>query len=229
MIRPESAKHSTKLNNSGGFPFQRRDPTGKSPWPERKSHAKSSRRRTGRLRILHQKLRCFHRRIDPPFPCSCRLSKLPTRGSRDGRIRSHMVRYPGVLRVLRVLPPAAKGRSQILPQPHDPARDEVCARLENDGASDNPSVSRSRNDTWAQLLRRVFAIDISESPPLQPASSRKGVLFVLRLRDFPGRFVGQWVDAPETGGGRSVNQTPVVGIDLLELLRARGHQVQRVQ
>ena len=51
--------------------------------------------------------------------------------------RFHMVRNHWVLA------PAAKWRSEIVPRAHDPARDDVCAHLENDGASDHQSVSHS--------------------------------------------------------------------------------------
>jgi len=73
--------------------------------------------------------------------------------------RFHMVRYHGVLA------PAAKWRSQIVPRPpEDDAGDGVCPHDRADGSADPESSSRPPNYTWAQLLRRVFQIDVLECP-----------------------------------------------------------------
>ena len=64
--------------------------------------------------------------------------------------RFHMVRYHGVLA------PAAKWRFRIVPGPPE---DGVCCSGA-DGSADPESSPRPRNYTWAQLLRRVFEIDV---------------------------------------------------------------------
>ena len=76
---------------------------------------------------------------------------------RQGRVpppRFHMVRYHGVLA------PAAKWRSQIVPAaPESDADPGACGHTRDDGAAIG---SRPRNYSWAQLIRRVFQIDVLE-------------------------------------------------------------------
>ena len=73
--------------------------------------------------------------------------------------RFHLVRYHGVLA------PAAKWRSQIVPTaPDNDAGDGLCPHAPRTDASGNRSATRSRNYSWAQLMRRVFEIDVLECP-----------------------------------------------------------------
>jgi hypothetical protein len=66
--------------------------------------------------------------------------------------RFHLVRYH------EILAPAAKWRSQIVPAaPESDARPGACGHTRGDGAAIGP---RPRNYTWAQLLRRVFQVDV---------------------------------------------------------------------
>jgi hypothetical protein len=74
--------------------------------------------------------------------------------------RFNMVRYHGVLA------PAARYRSQVVPSA--PASDPVAEEPADDAAASAGSVPtavvRSRNYSWAELMHRVFEIDVLECP-----------------------------------------------------------------
>jgi hypothetical protein len=78
--------------------------------------------------------------------------------------RFNMVRYHGVLA------PAARYRSQVVPSVHaengeadadDPA-DGVAGS--SGSASASTAVTRPRNYSWAELMQRVFEVDVFECP-----------------------------------------------------------------
>ena len=75
------------------------------------------------------------------------------------RPRAHQHTYHGVL------PPAAPYRDLIVPGPRTSATASAtpvdCARAHG---SDAKRRSNSTTSTWAQLLQRVFAIDVLECP-----------------------------------------------------------------
>ncbi len=68
------------------------------------------------------------------------------------RPRLHLIRFHGVLA------PNAALRSQIVPSEADPAADTA------DGAGESLSPSTQARMSWAQLLKRVFAIDLTTCP-----------------------------------------------------------------
>jgi hypothetical protein len=68
------------------------------------------------------------------------------------RPRIHLIRFHGVLA------PNAALRSQIIPGTADQARDTT------DGDGDLSSASPQARMSWAQLLKRVFAIDLTTCP-----------------------------------------------------------------
>ncbi len=73
--------------------------------------------------------------------------------------RFHLVRYHGVLA------PAAKWRSQIVPAlPHDDAGLSDCSHPPATEESVPQPLPRRHNYSWAQLMPRVFAIDVLECP-----------------------------------------------------------------
>jgi hypothetical protein len=72
--------------------------------------------------------------------------------------RFHMVRYHGVLA------PAAKWRSRIVPHSQEDIGEDAVCCFGADGPADSQASSRRPNYTWAQLLRRVFQIDVLECP-----------------------------------------------------------------
>jgi hypothetical protein len=76
--------------------------------------------------------------------------------------RFHWVRYH------RILAPGATWRPQIVPVAAAPGHDagDTCGHAPGTAGPGNRSVSvpRSRNYSWAQLMARVFAIDVLECP-----------------------------------------------------------------
>jgi len=68
--------------------------------------------------------------------------------------RFHLVRYFGILA------PAAKQRASVVPSPPPVSTAEPCGHR-NTAEEQNP---RPRNYTWAQLMARVFALDVLECP-----------------------------------------------------------------
>ena len=68
------------------------------------------------------------------------------------RPRLHLIRFHGVLA------PNAALRSQIVPGEADQAPNTA------DGDGDSPSASTRARMSWAQLLKRVFAIDLTTCP-----------------------------------------------------------------
>ena len=68
------------------------------------------------------------------------------------RPRLHLIRFHGMLA------PNAALRSQIVPGEADPATDTP------DEHSDAPYASTQARMSWAQLLKRVFAIDMAACP-----------------------------------------------------------------
>ena len=85
------------------------------------------------------------------------------------RPRAHLLTYHGVLA------PAAQWRDRIVPGPRAPTesyagtpeRNAVCSRPVS-GSTDSPtaqeSPARTRRLRWAELLRRVFAVDVLTCP-----------------------------------------------------------------
>ena len=68
--------------------------------------------------------------------------------------RFHLIRYYGILAS------AAKQRASIKPLPPAASTAESCEHR-NTAEEQNP---RPRNYTWAQLMARVFALDVLECP-----------------------------------------------------------------
>jgi hypothetical protein len=68
--------------------------------------------------------------------------------------RANLVRYHGILA------PAARHRAAVIPRPSAPS---VEARSADDDVQ-APHAPRSRNYSWAELMRRVFAVDVLECP-----------------------------------------------------------------
>jgi len=69
--------------------------------------------------------------------------------------RVHLVRYHGVLA------PAARYRSAVIPEEPDTGETPVTSRPET---ATKKRRLRSRNYTWAELLHRVFAVDVLACP-----------------------------------------------------------------
>ena len=97
--------------------------------------------------------------------------------------RFHMVRYHGVLA------PAAKWRSQIVPQPAEDITEEAvcCAGTDGSRNSESSPPSRRPNDTWARLLRRVFQIDVLGCPR---CGGRLRILAAIRSPEAIQRILG---------------------------------------
>lgn len=78
--------------------------------------------------------------------------------------RTHLVRYSGVLA------PAAKSRSRIVAEAQLPApREEAAAvpDIDSDSASALTQTAWERNYSWAELMKRVWSIDVLECPRCQ--------------------------------------------------------------
>ena len=69
--------------------------------------------------------------------------------------RLHLVRYFGILAS------AAKQRASIVPFPPPPSRVESCEHHRDTSEKEKP---HARNYTWAQLMARIFALDVLECP-----------------------------------------------------------------
>ncbi len=73
--------------------------------------------------------------------------------------RVHLVRYHGILA------PAAKARSAIVPQgPAPEPRAHAGCAVPRPMQPPGPPRPRSRNYNWAELMRRVFEVDVFECP-----------------------------------------------------------------
>jgi hypothetical protein len=77
------------------------------------------------------------------------------------RPRAHLLTYHGVLA------PAAQWRDQIVPraqaESHDEGAGPACSH-DSRAAQAQRAPTRTRRSTWAELLRRVFAIDVLTCP-----------------------------------------------------------------
>jgi len=71
--------------------------------------------------------------------------------------RVHLVRYHGILA------PAAQARSAVVPVPQGPAP-EPRAHAGCAAEPARPPRPRPRNYTWAELMRRVFEVDVLACP-----------------------------------------------------------------
>jgi hypothetical protein len=76
--------------------------------------------------------------------------------------RAHLVRFHGVLA------PAAKWRPLIVPAAHEPLTAEVVrggeAECKHACEQEKEKSRRRRNYAWAELMKRVWAVDVLECP-----------------------------------------------------------------
>ena len=92
--------------------------------------------------------------------------------ARVPRPRLHLIRFHGVLA------PNARWRKAVVPQAQDPARKERhgsgCGA--HGPASGAPRTVGGSRLTWAELLRRVFAIDLERCPRCGGELKRQAVI-----------------------------------------------------
>jgi hypothetical protein len=82
--------------------------------------------------------------------------------------RMHLVRYYGVFA------PRSRLREQVVPHQPQPPQPDGCEHAAT-GQNDGARAQRQRM-TWAQLLRRVFEIDILECPRCQARMQQIAVI-----------------------------------------------------
>ena len=151
-------------------------------------------------------------------------------GTAERRPRLSLVRYN------HVLPPAAVGRSHVVPAPPDSATAARCSHGAPHGTVDSPRAPRSaspappptapptarpieprpppsapppsrRRYAWAELMRRVFAVDVLECPDchgrtrilaaIHPPDNTHDILECLGLPVRPSPIAPPAVESPE--------------------------------
>lgn len=102
--------------------------------------------------------------------------------------RVNLVRYHGVLA------PAARHRSKVVPEVEKPEEQECLEARTDSDTEEEKSIKKPRNYSWAELMRRVFAIDVLECPKCQgrmrvltAIHSPEAIQAILKCLGLPGR------------------------------------------
>jgi hypothetical protein len=105
--------------------------------------------------------------------------------------RVNLVRYHGVLA------PAARHRADVVPEvekSEDLESVEKNADARSRGSEDEKAETRRRNYSWAELMRRVFAIDVLQCPKCQgrmrvlaAIHSPEAIMAILKCLGLTGR------------------------------------------